>query len=55
MTETTTTPAYQPEERIISEVQQPEGKYPVKYYDFVYYWMNKEITVDEIDWGDVVA
>lgn len=54
-TATTTTTAYQPQERIISEKSQPENKYPVKYFDFVYYWINKEVTVKEIDMFDIVA
>lgn len=54
-TATTTTTAYVPQERIISEKTQPEGKYPIKYYDFVYYWISTEITVKEIDGYDVIA
>lgn len=53
-TATTTTTAYQPQERIISKKTQPEGKYPIKYYDFVYYWVDKEVTVQELDFGYVV-
>ena len=53
-TATTTTTAYQPTERRISEAEQPEGKYPVKFFDYVYYWISKEITVDHIDFGSIV-
>ena len=53
-TATTTTKAYEPRERIMSRNKQPEGKYPVKLFDFVYYFISKEITVQEIDSGAVV-
>lgn len=49
---TTTTAA---EYRYISDVKQPEGKYPVHYYDYALYKFEREITVKEIDAFTVVA
>ncbi|WP_295068484.1 hypothetical protein [Ruminococcus sp.] len=51
-TTTTTTAA---EMRYIFEEKQPEGKYPVHYYDYTLYKFNKEITVKEVDSFIIVA
>ncbi|SEH72766.1 hypothetical protein SAMN02910265_02360 [Ruminococcus flavefaciens] len=51
----TTTTTTAPELRYISDEKQPEGKYPIHFYDYTLYKFEREVTVKEIDAFVIVA